>query len=88
MRGCTGCASSSALSAVDRLAVPAGGAVLEHLPQPLAPRRRTATSFSVTSAACQLSAPKNARTWSSVSTWAFTRSTAVRAYSSKFTGPR
>ena len=33
MRGCTGCASSSALSAVDRLGVAAGRAVLEHLAQ-------------------------------------------------------
>ena len=47
---------------VDRLDVAAGGAVLEHLTQPLGPRRRVATSRSVASAACQLSAPKNART--------------------------
>ena len=88
MRGWTGCASSSAFSALtasmSRPAEPCSKTSRSRL----APRRSIATSRSVASWACQLSGPKNARSLSSVSTWALTRSTAVRAYSSKFTRQR
>ena len=86
IRGCTGCASSSALSSVtasaSRPALPSSKTSRRRFWA----RRKTATSRSVTSPRIQALSSLNAAWRSSrPSSGALTRSTAVRAYASKFT---